>query len=670
MDNCNPTSQSQPTPLSAKEEKGESLYLSTLKENWGYDSFRGIQLDIIKSISSGHDTLGLMPTGGGKSITFQVPALSQPGICLVITPLIALMKDQVLHLRQRGIKAAAIYSGLTHEQIIATLENCIFGDYKLLYISPERIGSELFQTKLRHMRVSFICVDEAHCISQWGHEFRPSYLEIRQLRHLLPDCPVLALTATATKEVIEDIMQQLEFRHKEVFRMSFERPNINYHVMRAQNKEKELHYLLDKYDGCTIVYCRNRRFCQTYAEQLKARGHTATYYHAGLTATQRDANQKLWQTGKARIMVATNAFGMGIDKPDVRLVAHVDLPDAIESYYQEAGRAGRDGLPSNAILLTSSTDVKSLRRHVDESFPDRHLIAIIYEEVCCYLHIALGFGAGTRKEFNVWEYCHNFRRPHTVVCSTLTLLTKAGYINFTNEDDETSRLKFNLEREELYRLHDPNPDYDSIMQALLRNYSGLFIDYVYIDETTICKATGLPEEVVYHSLVELSKRNILSYIPRRSVPHISFVRDRVEAHHIRIPAKYYEQRKECLKRRAEAMIAYVEEDGKCRNRMLLEYFDEHSSKNCHHCDYCLQHADKQTRKELQQQAKAERERTRQVLAERIREAGAIHPFNIDLTGISPTIASEIISEMLDEEDIAIDDNGCIYLTKRYDANNR
>ena len=427
-------------------------YKKILKEYWGFDDFRGIQYEIIKSICEGKDTLGLMPTGGGKSLTFQIPAIASEGICIVITPLIALMKDQVEHLREKGIKAAAIHMGLSHEKVIITLENCIFGDYKLLYISPERLGSELFQKKLSHMHVSFICIDEAHCISQWGYDFRPSYLQIKQIRKLVPNVPVLALTATATTRVVADIQEQLGFHKENVFRMSFERKNLAYKVYKSTDRIKSLKLILKEKEGSCIIYCRNRQKCKELTETLQEWGYTSTYYHAGLTNSEKDERQKKWQKGKTRIMVATNAFGMGIDKADVRLVIHIGIPDAIESYFQEAGRAGRDGLSSEAILLYDGNDTKTLKKRIDEAFPAKEIIKNIYEEICCYLKIAIGYGQGQRREFNLVDFCKKFHHYPTIVEGALSLLTKAGYIIYTDSEEPTSRVMFNIKRDDLYRI--------------------------------------------------------------------------------------------------------------------------------------------------------------------------------------------------------------------------
>ena len=380
-------------------------YQAILKQYWGYDSFRGIQEDIIRSIGEGRDTLGLMPTGGGKSVTFQVPALAQEGMCLVITPLIALMKDQVQNLKRRGIKALAVYSGMSRQDIIATLENAIFGNYKFLYISPERLDTDIFRIKLAKMKISLITVDESHCISQWGYDFRPAYLKIAEVRRLLPGVPVLALTATATPEVVKDIQQRLEFREENVFRMSFERTNLAYVVRRTENKAAELLHILQRMPGSAILYVRNRRRTKEVTEWLQQQGITADFYHAGLDDAVKDIRQQRWQKGESRVMVATNAFGMGIDKPDVRLVIHLDLPDSIEAYFQEAGRAGRDGQKAYAIILHSKADSTTLRKRIPDNFPEKDYIRDVYEHLQYYYEMAMGDGRGCVREFDIEDFC-------------------------------------------------------------------------------------------------------------------------------------------------------------------------------------------------------------------------------------------------------------------------
>ena len=562
-------------------------YKAILQKHWGYESFRGIQEDIIKSIGSGRDTLGLMPTGGGKSITFQVPALAEEGLCLVITPLIALMKDQVSNLRNRGIKAAAIYSGMTREEIVITLENCIFGDYKFLYISPERLGTEIFQIKLRHMKVSFITVDEAHCISQWGYDFRPAYLQICNIRELLPDVPVLALTATATPEVVKDIQRQLQFKEENVFQMSFERSNLSYVVRKTENKAKELLHILNHVEGSAIVYTRSRRGTREVAQFLQQNGITAEFYHAGLTNEEKDIRQNKWKNDEFRVMVATNAFGMGIDKPDVRTVIHIDMPDSPEAYFQEAGRAGRDGLKAYAILLYSPHDKTILSKRISDTFPEKDYIRTVYEHVCYYYQIAVGSGLDCTYEFSMEEFCHRFKHFPIRANSALKILTRCGYIDYTDEEETNSRLIFTLKRDELYYLHEQNEETELLLQTILRSYTGLFSDYTYIDESLLSKKTGLSKQQIYESLLALSRRRIVHYIPGKKTPYITFTQKREDTERLVIPAEVYEKRKESYVQRIHAMIEYATSDTRCRNKMLLRYFGEKTIKNCQRCDVCL-----------------------------------------------------------------------------------
>ncbi|MBM6655514.1 RecQ family ATP-dependent DNA helicase [Bacteroides mediterraneensis] len=564
-------------------------YLKILKQYWGYDHFRGIQEDIIRSVGEGKDTLGLMPTGGGKSITFQVPALAQEGLCLVITPLIALMKDQVRNLRERGIKATAVYSGMTREEILITLENCIFGNYKFLYISPERLGTEIFQIKLRSMHVSLITVDESHCISQWGYDFRPAYLKIADIRQLLPGVPVIALTATATPEVVKDIQERLQFRQENVFRMSFERKNLAYIVRHTEDKEGEMLHILQRVNGSSIVYTRNRKKTKEIAQLLNRNHITATFYHAGLSDETKDLRQKAWLKGEYRVMVATNAFGMGIDKPDVRLVIHADVPDSPEAYFQEAGRAGRDGMKAYAVLLFCPRDKITLKQRISDTFPEKDYIRKVYEDINFYYQMAMGDGLGCTFAFNLDEFCHNFKHFPVQTDSALKILTRAGYLEYTDEQDNASRIMFTLTKEELYRIHEQNADTEKLIRILLRTYTGLFTDYAYINEELLAKRSGLSRSQIYETLLFLTRQHILHYIPGKKTPYIIYTRERQETDRIYLSKEVYEERKESYRRRIEAMIEYAESENKCRSRMLLHYFGEKNEHNCGQCDVCLQH---------------------------------------------------------------------------------
>lgn len=568
---------------------GSDRYTRILRQYWGHSAFRGIQRDIIESIGSGHDTLGLMPTGGGKSITFQVPALAAEGVCIVITPLIALMKDQVYNLRRRGILAAAIYSGMTRHEILRTLENCILGSTKVLYVSPERIASELFKTKLRHMKVSFITVDEAHCISQWGYDFRPSYLHIADIRQIKPEAPLLALTATATRQVADDIQEKLKFKDGNMFRMSFERKNLAYIVRHATDKRGEMLHILRSVRGSAIVYVRSRKRASEISGWLEENGVEATFYHAGLEHSVKDERQKLWHDDVKRVMVATNAFGMGIDKPDVRVVIHFDCPSSLEAYFQEAGRAGRDGMKSYAVMLYNGSDDTKLQKRIADEFPEKEYIRSVYDHLAGFFQIAVNNGCGHTFMFDIRKFCRTYKLFPVQTDAALKILERAGYIEYNTDPNSDPRIVFLISRDHLYMLNELSPLEDRLITTLLRNYGSLFIDYTYIDEDMIAAQAGLTSQQIYLLLKGLTQKRILHFVPRSKTPFITYTRDRVDGENLIITRDVYEDRKEQFAKRINTVIGYATNDNVCRSRQLLRYFDEPRSTDCGQCDVCLAH---------------------------------------------------------------------------------
>lgn len=621
-------------------------YLDILHQYWGYPDFRGIQREIIGSIGAGKDTLGLMPTGGGKSITFQVPALAQEGVCLVITPLIALMKDQVDHLRRQGIPAAAIYSGMKRETIVTTLENCIFGGVKLLYISPERIGSDIFQVKLRHMKVSFITVDEAHCISQWGHDFRPSYLQIANIRKSVPGVPILALTATATPEVVEDIQERLGFKEHNVFRMSFERKNLAYVVRQTEDKNTEMIHILKSIPNTAIVYCRSRKHTKDIAQMLIKEGISATWYHAGLDPAIKEQRQNDWQNGKTRVIVATNAFGMGIDKPDVRIVIHIECPSSLEAYFQEAGRAGRDGKKAYSVLLYNGNDNRTLQKRIEDTFPPKEYIQTVYEHLAYFYQIGVGSGYGCIFEFPIDKFCNSFKHFPIRANAALNILQRAGYIDYEQNPDTKARIRFLLNRDELYRLDSLSDKENDIVTALLRNYGGLFSDYGYVDESYIAQEAGLDMNQTYMTLVSLSKKRIVNFIPRKNTPIVSYTKDRIDGTDVILDKSVYEDRKEQFVKHIHSVINYAQNDHVCRSRQLLYYFGETKSTDCGMCDVCLSHtgkADHDGEKEIRQQ-----------LMELLSDGKKHHVTEIRKINNNWDLAVRVMREMVLEEEIAME----------------
>lgn len=558
-----------------------------LKKYWGYDHFRPLQEEIIQSIFDGKDTLGLMPTGGGKSLTFQVPAMAMEGVCVIVTPLIALMRDQVENLKSRGLRAACIYSGMTTSEVSITMDNTIYGGVKFLYISPERLSSELFLSKFKAVKVAMIVVDEAHCISQWGYDFRPSYLNIATIREMHPYAPVLALTATATHEVVADIQEKLRFKTPNVFRKSFFRPNISYVVRHVDSKESELIHILKSVQGTAIVYTRNRKKTQEVATYLQRHDISADFYHAGLKNSVKEKKQDEWKCGKTRVMVSTNAFGMGIDKSDVRVVVHLDMPDSPEEYFQEAGRAGRDERKAYAVALTGRQDVSVLKRRVTNAFPERDFIKEVYDLLGSFLKIGVDTGFEACREFNLGNFCSFYKLPLIPTNSALHLLELAGYINYIPEEESKSRILILLNKEELYRLKGWDSKTEELIQLILRSYTGLFTDYAYIDEEKLSGKINISQEGVYDRLQQLTRQGILSYVPRKRTPYIVYQQRREEKRYIQINRKIYEERLERYSKRIESMIEYITEKDLCRSKYLLAYFGEQEADDCGICDVCV-----------------------------------------------------------------------------------
>jgi ATP-dependent DNA helicase RecQ len=580
-------------------------YKEILKKYWGFDSFRGMQAEIIESIDQGKDTLGLMPTGGGKSLTFQVPALKLDGVCLVISPLIALMNDQVEKLKQLDIKAQAIHSGMSFQEINIILDNTVYGAYKMLYVSPERISTDIFRAKVRQMKISFITVDEAHCISQWGYDFRPSYLQIAELRKLLPGIPILALTATATPEVVNDIQNKLLFPAHNAIQGDITRENLVYFVRRSESKLADLSKVVRTIKGSGIVYMRSRKKTKEVAEQLRRDGIVADFYHAGLTHENRNLQQEKWTRGETRIMVATNAFGMGIDKADVRFVVHMDLPDSPEAYFQEAGRAGRDEMKAYAILLVNSYDKTIARQRLATAFPEIAEIKRIYNLLCNFLQIPIGGGKGIAYDFNLFDFANAYKLNKLIAFNALKALEKEGYIEVTDEVNNTSRIHFLMSRDDLYRFQIENRKFDGFIKLLLRSYTGLFSDYSKIDEEILSKRANISRDLVYQYLTALSKMKVISYIPARKSPLVVFSEERVEDKSLHISYESYQDRRGRYERRMNAMLEYALTNVDCRNNFLLKYFGQMPGKPCGHCDVCKSRLEDETSPERLEQIKSE-----------------------------------------------------------------
>ena len=559
-----------------------------LLKYWGYSSFRPLQEEIIQSVLNGRDTLALLPTGGGKSITFQVPAMAMDGLCLVITPLISLMQDQVGNLKKKGIRAAAIHSGMYAAEIDTALNNCRYGDNKLLYVSPERLTTDKMRDALKRIKVNLIAVDESHCVSQWGYDFRPPYLRIAEIRELLPSVPILALTATATPEVVVDIQSKLHFRSPNVFRKSFERKNITYFVFKEEDKHRRILNIIRKVKGPGIIYVRNRRQTKEIAEYLTRQGISATWYHAGLDPKERQKNQQAWIKETKQVIVATNAFGMGIDKPNVRFVIHIDLPDSIEAYFQEAGRAGRDEKPAFAVLLYEQADIIELRKNLDATYPELQKIKDIYQALGNYLKIPVGNGKDFMTEFDIGDFSENYNFPPIISYNALKFLEKEGFILLSEAVHTPSRVFIKTDKESLYRFQVENEFFDPFIKTLLRSYSGIFSKFSPIREEDIAKRTSLPVDKVIEILVRLSKLQVIDYIPRTENPRLIFTEDRIESKDLTLSPGYYKDRFLAAQKRIDAMIRYAESTHKCRSQALLTYFGESEARRCGKCDVCIQ----------------------------------------------------------------------------------
>ncbi len=620
-----------------------------LKKYWGFDKFRLLQGEIIDAILNGHDTLGLMPTGGGKSIAFQVPGLCLGGLTIVVTPLISLMKDQVDNLRQRRVKAVYFHSAMTSKEIRTAWERLTNDGCNFLYLAPERLSNDRFMAELSHLPINLIVVDEAHCISQWGYDFRPSYLNIKRLRKIAPKASMVALTATATSQVSQDICKELDFRDGfQVVKASFARDNISYLVRPTELKIQETIHILTHTQGSAIIYVRNRKKTRQIAEALTAEGLTATWYHAGLTFEVKEERQNAWKSGKIRVMVATNAFGMGIDKADVRVVIHYDHPSSLEEYYQEAGRVGRDGSVSYAILLRGKRDKATLHRHITEAFPSREYIRKVYDRLCIFFNLEIGEGYRLLRQFDLQKFCTVFKLDEEQCMAALKILTRSALIEYIEEKETLSRLMILTDREELYHAGiDANAD--KVLTSIMRQYPGLFSDFVFIFESRIAADTGLTEAEVCDSLIELSKRKLLSYIPRTRTPYIYFPTAREDADYIMIPHTVYEQRKDALTKRINAMIDYSYSSTKCRVSRMLKYFGETNPTECRKCDVCRS-------QKLQPPE-------RQSIAKKVDHYIATHPNGFPIKAFKNSFGSQAteafrwLQYLVDEKMINVDETG-------------
>ncbi|MFC2115516.1 ATP-dependent DNA helicase RecQ [Bacteroidota bacterium] len=628
-----------------------NIYQQILARFWGYSEFRPVQEDIIKSVAAGHDTLGLLPTGGGKSVCFQVPTLAGEGMCLVITPLIALMKDQVEKLNQMGIRAIALHSGLSREEIDVGLDNAVYGDFKFLYVSPERLSTEIFRVRLPQMKISLVTVDEAHCISQWGYDFRPSYLKISNLRDMMPGVPFLALTATATKKVIEDIQVKLKFREKNVLRAGYERKNLVYTVKQIEDKEKYIQDLLTRLPGSGIIYARSRKKTRELSEILRKRKISCDYYHAGLAPAVRSRKQSDWMNGRTRVIIATNAFGMGIDKADVRFVIHIDIPDSIEAYFQEAGRAGRDRITAHAILLYSPTDKVSLSKRVQVNYPEIDQIKQIYRSLGNFYQLPVGSGKHQTFDFNVAEFAKRYKLSILTIYNSLKFLQLEAYLELTEEIFNPSRLKFQVNRDELYKFQIANADFDAFVKLILRTYTGVFTDFVTIYEESLARQAGVKSELILRYLQRLNTMGIIRYIPQKKNPVIIYTEERLDVKSLHISKEHYQDRKKEYGVRLEAMMDYASGKSRCRSLFLLAYFGEKGVKRCGHCDVCMQESELDLSKYefdyIEEKIRKKLEKTPLLLDDLVRELGGSEDKNIKV--IRHLIDRNIVQRQLDEK---------------------
>jgi ATP-dependent DNA helicase RecQ len=625
------------------------IYRETLARYWGFTSFRPMQEEIIESVISGRDVVGLLPTGGGKSVTYQLPPVAEEGLCLVITPLIALMKDQVARLKTMNIKAMAIHGGMTREEVEISLDNCLYGDYRLLYVSPERLQTPLFRSRLPRFNFSLVAVDEAHCISQWGYDFRPSYLHISEIREMMsPDVPFLALTATATPRVVEDIISRLRMKEPKVLRTSFRRSNITYVVREAEDKAAYVLRSLKKEQGSGIIYVSSRKRSKEVAEMLVANKIKADFYHAGLPQEMRDRKQNAWTAGESRVIVATNAFGMGIDKADVRFVIHWDCPDSIEAYYQESGRAGRDGKQSFAVLLWSQDEKRKLADSVRTKFPPLERIKDVYDAIGNFYQLPVGSGKNQVHDFDLWKFVTSFRFSVTETYNSLNFLQKEGYLEFTDEINNPSRVHFVVGRDDLYKFQVANEEYDRFIKLLLRTYSGMFSEFVPVNEETLAARSGLTREAIYQYFLRLSSQGIIHFIPGKKSPLVIFTEERLDRSHLHISPEVYLKVKENYIERVEKITEYADNKTRCRPAFITAYFGEESGR-CGTCDTC------QERNELEL-SKYEFD----IIIDKIKELTAETPLRPEELEVRMELPQDksvrVIRWLLDHEKLVYDDD--------------